>query len=254
MNIVLPAAGLGSRFKNAGINTPKPLIPVLGVPMLIWVLWNFSPKEEDKVWIIGQKQHELENFLSPYFRRFVCEIELINVDGLTDGPAGTLEIGLRRISDSEPIICANTDQYVFADLSGFLRDAKGPSSGSILTMNASGTAWSYVKRDESGGIAEVAEKVEISNEATVGIYGWSNAELAKSSIKKMRDSEDRVNNEFYVAPSYNYLIEGGFPVSGVNLGDYGDTVQGIGTPIDYAKFIKCERAKLIAKQMREHFN
>ena len=42
IQLVIPAAGAGSRFREVGIATPKPLIPISGIPMIIWVITNFK--------------------------------------------------------------------------------------------------------------------------------------------------------------------------------------------------------------------
>ena len=45
INIVIPMAGRGSRFASAGFELPKPLIDVMGKPMIDWVIDNIAPKE-----------------------------------------------------------------------------------------------------------------------------------------------------------------------------------------------------------------
>ena len=104
-------------------------------------------------------------------------------------------------------------------------------------MNASGNKWSYVLRSENAGIVEVKEKVEISSEATVGIYGWTQSKSFFTSLDSMIIANDRTNGEFYVAPSYNYLIKNNFRVSGFNIGNVESHVHGLGTPEDLEKFI-----------------
>jgi NDP-sugar pyrophosphorylase family protein len=254
MNYILPAAGLGTRFSKAGVVSPKPLIPVLGFPMLLWVVWNLNPQVGDKIFIVAQEEHKLEEELGHYFQKLSCEFIFINIRGVTDGPASTLELALNLIDDDEPVICANTDQYLSVSLESFVTQVSDNESGSMLTMNASGTAWSYVTRGSNELLQRIVEKVEISNEATVGIYAWSHSKLAKRAIQQMKFNEDRVNNEFYVAPSFNYLIEAGIQVRGINLGDYGDVVHGIGTPQDYSNFVKTSIAKTASTKMSECFN
>jgi dTDP-glucose pyrophosphorylase len=109
-------------------------------------------------------------------------------------------------------------------------------------MNASSNAWSYVGRDSSGNVSNIVEKVEISNEATVGVYGWNRAVDAKVSFLDTFHRDLRTNNEFYVAPTYNYLIENGFSVETMLIGDHGVAVHGLGTPKDLDDFLCHEQS------------
>jgi len=56
----------------------------------------------------------------------------------------------------------------------------------------------------------------------------------------------RSNNEFYVAPTYNYLIENGFSVETMLIGDHGVAVHGLGTPKDLGDFLCHEQSIQVA--------
>ena len=114
--------------------------------------------------------------------------------------------------------------------------------GQILTMIAHSAAWSYVGRDTAGAINRVIEKVEISDEATVGVYGWSKSEYAKASFEDTFNNNIRTNNEFYVAPTYNYMIENNQKVVSVPIGVHGLDVHGMGIPSDLSDFLTNPKA------------
>lgn len=250
INLVLPAAGLGSRFLEVGELRPKPLIPVFGIPMIVWVLMNFSLKSIDKVWIVSQKKHRIPEELAGVISLIQPKVHFVEIEGVTEGPAATVELVLRELPDDEALVVANTDQYVFADLNPFLNLVRSNSSdGQILTMNASSNAWSYVGRDVTGRITEVIEKVQISNEATVGVYGWSRVGLAKKAFANTFEEDLRTNNEFYVAPTYNFLVSKGHSVDALLIGDHGVSVHGLGTPRDLAEFLTNPEANSIAMKM-----
>jgi NDP-sugar pyrophosphorylase family protein len=239
VNLVLPAAGLGSRFRDIGEQRPKPLIPIFDIPMIMWVLLNFPLSSEDKVWIISQEKDGIPKSVGEFAKTLPFEIEFLEIHGLTLGPASTVNLVLAGLPDGEGLVVANTDQYVFSDLNPFVEMVRKKSSdGQILTMNATSNAWSYVGRDATGRINQVIEKVEISNEATVGVYGWSDVALAKRAFEDTFLRDIRTNNEFYVAPTYNFLIEQGFAVETFLIGDHGDAVHGLGTPADLEAFLK----------------
>jgi NDP-sugar pyrophosphorylase family protein len=251
INLILPAAGLGSRFREVGQSIPKPLIPVFDIPMIMWVLLNFPLDANDKVWIISQAEHHLPEAIGKYRRNLPFQIEFLEIEGLTEGPASTVDLVLKDLNDDEGLIVANTDQYVFGDLSPFLQMVRnGDCSGQILTMTASSKAWSYVGRDSDGKINLVVEKEEISSEATVGIYGWSKAATAKDAFRHTFENDIRTNNEFYVAPTYNHLISNGLQVETYLIGDHGNAVHGLGIPSDLNSFIEIPEVTVIAGSMQ----
>lgn len=249
LNLILPAAGLGSRFRVVGELRPKPIIPVLDLPMIMWVLLNFPLLPHDKVWIISQTKDELPKALNQFVGQLPFEIEFVEIDGLTEGPASTVYLVLQDLDDEEPIIVANTDQYISGEVLPFFKMVReGIADGQILTMIASSNAWSYVGRDSNGRIRKVVEKEEISEEATVGVYAWTKASLAKLAFRHTFDTNMRTNNEFYVAPTYNFLIDQGYEVVSHMVGKHGEAVHGLGTPVDLRTFVELNLAQSLSKK------
>ncbi len=239
LNLVIPAAGLGSRFRAIGNATPKPLIDIAGLPMIAWVVGNFELNPEDEIWVVSQKHDDLPVRLEEPFSKLGIKINFTELEGLTDGAATTLQMVLDRLPLHEPVICANSDQFISANLGEFIDSVRsGLGEGQILTMEAQGNKWSYVERNPSGEITRVVEKIEVSKEATVGIYGWKSASIASESIAKMKSEQFTVNGEYYVAPSYTYIANSGGRISTTNIGSIEKEVHGLGTPEDLAIFLK----------------
>ena len=239
IQLVIPAAGLGSRFANNGFLKPKPLIDVAGLPMILWVLGNFDLQRGDSVIIVSRVGLELEMEIQDVTRSLGLNLKFVQVPALTEGPAITAQHAKQLLDLDLPLIIANSDQFVsqsFIDFTDRLREEKD-DLGLILTMTASSPKWSYVGRSKDGYVDHIAEKVEISNEATVGIYGWSSARLFFNSLAQMIASNDRTNGEFYVAPTYNYLISGNVNVSTYHVGQVEKSVHGLGTVEDLLKFL-----------------
>jgi hypothetical protein len=162
----------------------------------------------------------------------------VEINELTNGAATTLEFALNRITSANPILSVNSDQYISGDLSNYLASVRaGECAGQILLMSANGNKWSYVERDSFGKIVKVVEKIQVSDEATVGIYGWRDSQTVLESIKAMKNAEFRVNGEFYVAPSYNYLKTDDNLISSTNIGAINSDVHGLGTPEDLENFL-----------------
>jgi dTDP-glucose pyrophosphorylase len=244
LHLLIPAAGKGSRFADVGFDTPKPLIPIWDIPMLILVISNFPLEHQDKVSILCQKRHGIPSKLKPFTDKLVVEISFMEIDYWTDGPAHSLELLTENLDENLPAICANSDQFIFAGLPVFVNAVRsGATQGQILTMAASGNAWSYVGRDSDGQVNEVVEKSQISDEATVGVYGWSSIKILRDSLSWQRSSGSRVNNEYYVAPSYHHLIEQGLKISTHSVGLHGEGVHGLGIPKDLEHFLTLDSAK-----------
>ena len=255
LQLLIPAAGKGSRFADVGFQTPKPLIPIWDIPMLIWVLNNFPLASGDEISILCQSDHHIPEKLQPFTSRMSNVVRFVEIDFWTDGPAHSLELLLEGLDDRNPAICANSDQFIFSGLPEFVSAVRsGESAGQILTMHATGAAWSYVGRDNSGKVNQVVEKKEISNEATVGVYGWDSIKTLRSSLEWQRKSGLRVNNEYYVAPSYHYLIENNLEISTHSVGEHGIGVHGLGVPTDLEHFLTLKSANDFGAELKSRFS
>ena len=239
ITLIIPAAGDGSRFKEIGIKTPKPLIQILKLPMLCWVIGNFQLNQDDTLIIIVRDEHKIEEGLENYLSNLKCKIIFHKIESLSAGPASTISYVLDRVPVNTPVIVANSDQFVSPncfDLTSKVRESIDP--GIVFCMKANGSRWSFANIDSYGYVSEIREKIEISEFATIGIYAWRNVNLMINSFAKMFEVDDKTNGEYYVAPSYNYMISEGMGVKGEVNGILGQDVFGLGTPEDLAIFLR----------------
>ena len=239
LNIIIPMAGSGSRFVNAGFTKPKPLIEINGQTMISLVIKNLRPKDEHRFIFICQKEHIENTKLKTEIENLTNNSIIIEVNGLTDGPASSVLLAQSYIDNNSPLMIANCDQFVDFDINQYLHKSK-LFDGLIMTMWADDPKWSFVKFDEKNNIVAVIEKQVVSNVATVGIYNFSNGKQFCKNAHEMINNNDRVNNEFYVAPIYNYLIEENKKLSTY---DIGDKMYGLGTPEDLKFFIENYKIK-----------
>lgn len=239
MQYVIPAAGVGSRFVEASFKTIKPLIPVGGVPMILWPIFNLTIEPQDLIIIVTKKGDNLESIRETWLKSLRCEVIIFEMQELSEGPASTVEAVKPELIMSLPLIVLNSDQYVSTKIENYISELRNAMTnfGSIVTMLASSQKWSYIGRDSNDVINQVIEKVEISSEATVGIYGWSKAHLFFDSLEMMKHENLRVNNEFYVAPTFNYLIQQEIEIRTFDVGMVGEAVHGLGTPMDLEEFL-----------------
>lgn len=237
MNIVIPMAGMGSRFAQVGYEKPKPFIDVKGKPMIVRVLENLKISNA-KYFLIARKEHldkepELVEEIAKNFN-----VTFIPINKLTEGTACTVLYSRKYINNSEPLLIANSDQIVDIDINDYINDCKNRElDGSILSFIDSdmNPKWSFAKLNDYNLVTEVKEKVPISKIATVGIYFFSKGSEFIDATIDMIIENDRVNNEFYTCPVYNYLIKNNRKIGVFNI----DVTQmhGIGTPEDLNLYI-----------------
>jgi dTDP-glucose pyrophosphorylase len=239
LNIVIPMAGAGSRFAKAGFADPKPLIPVFGKPMIQLVIDNLTPACDHQFIFICQRTHVKEYGLREKLAHFAPGAELIEIDGLTEGAACTVLKAVDLIDSQNPLMIANSDQYVDTNINQYLAIESGRNlDGLIMTMKATHPKWSFAATDNAGFVTLVAEKDPISDDATVGIYNFAHGADFVLAANQMIAKGLRVNGEFYVAPVYNEMIGRGAKIGIANIGDdQGNGMFGIGTPEDLQLFV-----------------
>jgi dTDP-glucose pyrophosphorylase len=242
INIVIPMAGLGSRFANAGYKNPKPFIDVLGRPMIERVMENVNLANSRFI-LIGRKEHFiLENSLIEQIKSRYPNTECIGIDKLTEGTACTLLYAKKFIDNDDTLLIANSDQIVDINLNLFVEDCFTRNlDGSILTFKdfSKNPKWSFAKTDDNGLVIEVKEKVAISDDATVGIYLYKCGKDFVDATIQMIIENDRVNNEFYTCPTYNYAICNGKKIGIFEIPE--KAMHGIGTPEDLNFYIDFKR-------------
>ena len=229
-------AGRGSRFANAGYKMPKPLIDICGHPMIEYVTENIRPACGHRFIYICQREHLEKYSLGDTLRAMSPGCEIITIDYVTEGAACTVLLAQAIIDNDDPLMIANSDQFVDTDINDYLGCMQG-LDGLIMTMPAADPKWSFIKYDENGLVTLVREKEVISDQATVGIYNYARGCDFVKYAHQMIEKNIRVNNEFYVAPVYNEMI-----ASGLKIGyrDVKDAMYGLGVPEDLEYFIKSE--------------
>ncbi|TDV11121.1 glycosyltransferase family 2 protein [Paraburkholderia caballeronis] len=244
LNIVIPMAGAGSRFARAGYADPKPLIPIHGVPMIRVVINNLTPAREHRFIFICQREHDRQYGLRDKLTSWAPGAELILLDGLTDGAACTVLAAKDLIDNDDPLMIANSDQYIDCGIGSYLDDMdQRELDGLIMTMKADDPKWSFVGLDAASNVTQVVEKKVISDEATVGIYNFRRGRDFISATQRMIQANERVNNEFYVAPAYNPMIAGGARIGIFNIGSEGAGMYGLGIPADLDAFLALDLSR-----------
>ena len=242
LNIVVPMAGAGSRFTAEGYKDPKPLIPVHGIPMIELVIRNLTPLLPHHFIFICQEDHVANYGLKQKLSLWAPGCEVISIDKVTQGAACTVLLAREQINSDFPLMIANCDQYIDADINEYLKKIQNTElDGLVMSMTASDPKWSFVDYDQNGLVTRVVEKEVISDEATVGIYNFAAGQDFVNAAEAMISQEERVNGEFYVAPVYNSLIKAGHKIGLFNIGNDVEGMYGLGTPADLDRFLSLSK-------------
>ncbi len=221
IDVVVPMAGVGSRFAQAGYDLPKPLIDVAGRTMIQRVLDCLLPAGGARFTLVSR-------FPVPNVNAAV-----ITLRQETQGAVDTLLWGLTNLSG--PVLVANCDQYVTPGLvDDFLAACEG-ADAAVMTFNSTNPHHSYVKAT-GGRVTEIAEKRVISDNAVVGIYWFADAATLRDACEKVMANEARhANGEFYISAVLDQYLQDGRTVRPFEV-DVRDKHM-LGTPEELAIFL-----------------
>lgn len=255
MNVIIPMAGLGSRFSNCGYTVPKPLICIAGIPMVVQLLSNLKLHSEDAVYIglqrAVEREHQVLATIKAYLQKTGISLFPVYFDSPTRGAAETLHkiIGhLNARHRQRRTVSLDCDTIYFYDILSEIRNIPA-DSGSLCFFEDEGeeSIFSYVRFDEtSKAVTEIQEKVKISSHANTGAYGFRNAvELSKHLGKVLAKPVPEIG-EFHTSTVIAEMIREGlkFQAVPVPIEDFAC----VGTPKQLRVFLESPiRTKSIQK-------
>ena len=233
LNVLIPMAGAGSRFEKAGYTFPKPLIDVEGDPMIKVVTENLNIKA-NYIFIV-QKSHREKYNLDTLLGMVSPGCKIVEVEVITEGAASTTLLAKEFIDNDNPLVMANSDQFIEWDSNEFMyKMSETDCDGGIVTFKSTHPKWSFAKVNENGLVTEVAEKNPISDTATVGVYYWKKGSDYVKYAEQMIEKNLRVNNEFYVCPVFNEAIQDDKEIRTFEI----TKMWGLGTPEDLNTYLR----------------
>ena len=231
-------AGRGSRFETAGYSLPKPLIPIHGVPMAVRAIRSLGLKDA-KFYILINSTLENTDLVQQITNEVDATVQ--SIDYVTDGATCSAMLFDKFVNTDEELVIANCDQIMEWNSEIFLLNAR-QYDGCIVTYYATTEHNSYATINQHGIVTKVKEKEVISNISLNGIHYWKKGSYFVESARAMMAANDRApNGEFYIAPTYNYMIN-----SSLNVGIYhipNEQHHNVGLPADLESFIQYERTK-----------
>lgn len=239
--IIIPMAGLSERFKKHGYKVPKFMLKAHGSSIFYFSILSFKKYfDTEKFVFITLKNKEIESFVEDEIKKLgLKKYEIICLDFSTRGQAETVYKGLLQINakEHEEILIFNIDtirpnfsipsNFKINEVDGYLETfiGSGKNWSNILPLNCS-----------ENKVMFVAEKKEISEYCCTGIYYWKKIlDFKKSYSLMIKDYQNNLLSEYYIAPMYNFALKLGKDIR-FNVIQK-EEVYFCGTPIEYQKFL-----------------
>jgi dTDP-glucose pyrophosphorylase len=240
MNVIVPLGGLGTRFQNEGYTRPKPFVRVLGKEMILWVLDNLSLRPNDALVIVFNPAFlSMDVFMREVVQSRYANCTLVELGGATRGAAETVLFGLKGLPESlraRPCMLCDGDCFYTVDIVSMYREVCATHNGTFTFVDTQPKPiYSYVtvKRPGSDEVADIKEKVKISDFANTGCYCFKNGlELERYCERiieagAMQLSQDQ-KGEFYTSGVIKAMLEDRIPCKMLQLPL--DSIHVLGTP------------------------
>ena len=238
LEMVITMGGLGSRFRKAGYDMPKYMITAKGKTLFEWSLLSLSGYMEnvDQIVFIAMKdaKYDVESFIAKKCGELkIKKYRIILLDYLTDGQATTALLANQYWNPENGLLIYNIDTYVEPEE---MNSGQLHGDGFIPCFTAEGDHWSFVRLDETGKVAEIKEKIRISDHCTLGAYYFKTCKLYEKLYREFYEEQQHsVKGERYVAPLYDYLLQKGGEIYITDIPT--ERVHVLGTPEELAQFI-----------------
>ncbi|MBI2578458.1 MAG: NTP transferase domain-containing protein [Candidatus Aenigmarchaeota archaeon] len=218
---LIPAAGRGKRFSDAGYELPKPIIPVDGQPMIAKAVKDL-PQSEKTIFVCLEDQ--LKNGLESVLKKEFPGCDIVSLKETTPGMVNTCLLAKDLWNPGKPLLISACDYGLHYDIDKFESLANDPSIDAIIwtfknheCVLRNPKAYAYVAVDGNGNAAGISEKAAISDNpgsdhAVVSVFWYRTAGLFEKGARSLLEKGKTVGGEYYVATSINGLIEEGHRV------------------------------------------
>jgi dTDP-glucose pyrophosphorylase len=240
---LIPMAGEGQRFKDAGYTIPKPLIDIHGIPMVVRAAQALPPADR---WIFVCRKAHLETFdIKAALKRFYPDTIIIPVERLTEGQAITCMLAREYIpksatltigpSDNDMVYDESQIEAMFGDVTvdGWIWTFR---NNSLILQNPAMYGWVKVEKNSDRAIGVSCKKTisenPLTDHAVIGAFTFQKAQTFFDAVDLMIRTNNRINNEFYVDVAAEYAIRMGKNIRVFEV----DRYIGWGTPKDYKEY------------------
>lgn len=239
---LIPLAGKGSRFSEAGYTEPKPMLSISGKPMIIQAA-NSLPKTQKTIFVT-LKEH-IDNFsIDVLIKSNFPNSMIVPITKVTEGQAITCSLGLKDTDDNSSLLISATDNGMIYShekyqklINDFNVDAIIFTFRNHISSKNNPHMYGWVNVDNKNNAMGVSVKVPISDDpyndhAITGSFWFRKVKLFNEALQKLLKNNIRTNGEFYVDSLMGELIKLNYKVKILEVSDY----LCWGTPDDYETF------------------
>jgi len=209
--IVIPMAGLSSRFFKAGYTKPKYMLEAHGKSLFAHAIKSFSEyfQKEEFLFIVRDVLGTVDFIKQEIAALGIKKSQIFILDKETRGQAETVYLGLQSLSSTE-------DSITIFNIDTFRPEFRYPEKiaawdGYLEVFAGEGDNWSFAKplHSESTQVIETSEKRPISNLCSTGLYYFKSIALFNLTYSDYlaKPEGEWEKGELYIAPLYNYLIQ-----------------------------------------------
>jgi NDP-sugar pyrophosphorylase family protein len=224
IQLIIPATGIGSRFKERGVSTSKPLITPNGESFLSHI-FSMYPEVKDPLIILNKQDRQIDHILQE-INKLKPEAQIVKINQHKLGPSYTIWEARNYINREKKIIVNYIDFYACWNWHD-MYDQLSNCDGSILTYTGFhphmllNTKYAYVKLNENALISDIKEKESFTTSpmlenASAGAYGYKTGEILLDALSYQLSKNLTVNSEFYNSLSFQYMLEGKMKVGIIN--------------------------------------
>jgi dTDP-glucose pyrophosphorylase len=245
LQVLLPLAGLGSRFTEAGFKTPKPLIEVDGKKMFLKAISSLDKINADKEFLfIIRQEHADDQKLDQLINAVMPSAKIIVIPKITRGAAETALAAKDQLDPKDALIIMDCDLWFQSkSYNKMVQDSlasKVDINGGVLTFASDNPRYSYAKFGPDKIVTETAEKQVISNHAITGAYFFATAqEFIDAATKLLTQPVSDQMPEYYISLLYNILIDEGKRIQAATV----DEFASFGTPEELAEYQARQKSK-----------
>lgn len=238
MTNLIPMAGEGKRFSDAGYSIPKPLIEISGKPMIIRAIESMPNSDK---WIFVCREEHIEKYgMDKILRSKIPKCEIITVKNTTQGQLSSCMLAKDLLTPEEEVFIGACDNSMLWDKNKFdaLKldkniDAVVWTFTRQMNLLANPKAWGWVNMQKRNEVTGISVKVLISDDpfndqAIVGSFWFRTASSFLSAAEELIAKNMRTNKEFYVDSIPEVLISKHKKVASFLVDKY----VGFGTPND----------------------
>lgn len=237
LHVVMPMAGEGSRFREAGWETPKPLIELNGKPLFVRAIESVKIEGVPmKYSLIVRREHIDEYGIDNGIKDFIPDAMVYSVENTTRGAVETCMIAESGISDDDAVVVMDCDLEFHSEAYKKIIEEilinTNATGGALVSFESDLPKYSYVEVDKNGNVIRTAEKEVISNHALCGAYFFSSGKEFKEVAHQLLNAPME-KPEFYVSLLFNILLAKGDKVQLATMELY----HSYGTPEELQKYL-----------------